>query len=136
MSQFEIRSPLTPGSHQAHGSYMLSGKHSWSEAMAHDVDGYQLAFTGRNTWRAEWREGTKLLGVVPVTRDVDRVWYRKRYWDEMETRLADKRPFVIALSMQEGTKRGERKFKGFRALYEVVATGKRDGAWGIETRIV
>jgi hypothetical protein len=104
-------------------------------AMAHDVDRYQLASTGRSTWRAEWRDGTESLGVIPVTGDEDRVWYRKRYWEEMEARLADECRFVIALSKQETSKRGERRFK-HRGIYKVVATGERASEWGIKTRIV
>jgi hypothetical protein len=106
--------------------------------MAHDVDGYQLAFTGRRTWRAEWRKGAKVLGEIQVTGHDDRVdrgqhliavWYQKKYWEEMEKHLADRRPFVIAQSEQEG-----RTFKRFRGIYEVEATDTCLSKWGSEAK--
>jgi hypothetical protein len=108
---------------------MLSGKHG-GELWYMDVDRYQLSFIGR-TWRVEWRYGERLLGVIPVTGDEDRVWYHEKHWDEMEALLADRWPFVVAMSEQEG-----RTFKRFRDIYEVVATGGRASDRGIETRIV
>lgn len=104
--------------------------------MAHDVDGYRLDFTGRNTWRAEWRDRGELRKVIPVTFEKDRVWYRKRYRDEMEARLADRRPFVVALAEPKDDRVKPRSFKSFKGLYEMVATGERVSDRGIETRIV
>jgi hypothetical protein len=93
--------------------------------MAHDVDGYELAFTGRNTWRAEWRDRRKLLGVIPVTYHQDEVWHPKRYRDEMDAHLADRRLFVVALAEPKDRTARTWSFKEFKGVYEVVATGER-----------
>jgi hypothetical protein len=117
--------------------------------MAHDVDGFQLSFIGR-TWKAERREKGKFLDVVRVVwrRDThpapDRkgimqgIWYAENERGEMEERMADPAPFVVAVAEAKDYSQSDIKieFKNFTAVYEVAATGIRLGDREIETRVL
>jgi hypothetical protein len=114
--------------------------------VAHDVDGFQLRCTSRTSWKAEWREHGKLLDVIPVTwtkgtrptpdrsEILQEVWYRNQ--SDMEARLADPAPFVVAVAEAEDYGVEPHAFKKFKAIYEVVATGARITDRSIQTRVV
>ena len=112
--------------------------------MPHDIDGFQLRFTGRNTWKAERREQGELLDVIPVawTKDTDTerstqaIWYRKNNLREMEERLAVREPFVVAVAEAKDYRVIPHSFKKFSGVYEMVATGVRLGKQGIQARIL
>jgi hypothetical protein len=114
--------------------------------MAHDVDGFQLRYTGRNTWKAERREHGRLLDVIPVTwtkgtrhspygkEILQEVWYRNI--SDMEARLTDPAPLVVALAEAKDYGVKPHAFKKFKAIYEVVATGARLTDHSIQTRVL
>ena len=113
--------------------------------MAHSVDGFQLKFTGRTSWKAERRERGKLIDVIPITwtkgtrpmpdgEILQEVWYQDA--SDMEVRLDDTEPFVVALAEAKDFSVIPHSFKEFRAIYEVVATGRRLSDSSIETRIL
>jgi hypothetical protein len=122
---------------------MLSGEHARERAMAHDVDGFELKYVGR-TWKAERREHGKLLDVVPVTwtkgtrtdgdETLQEVWYQNI--GEMEERLADPAPFVVAVAKARDYGVKPHAFKEFKAIYEVVASGVRLTHNSIQTRVL
>jgi hypothetical protein len=114
--------------------------------MIHDVDGFQLRFTGRNTWRAECRSKDGQHSVVPVAwehnlrmsgeEDLLEFRYRKKYRGEMDAHLADGKPFVVAIAKAKDPKATPKDFKEFKCLFEVVATGRRLSDRTIEARVL
>jgi hypothetical protein len=55
---------------------------------------------------------------------------------ELETRLADPAPFVVALAEAKDYSVKPHAFKEFKAIYEVVATGVRLTDHSIQTRVL
>jgi hypothetical protein len=114
--------------------------------MIHDVDGFRLRFTGRNTWRAEYWSEDGQRGVVPVAwehnlrmsgeEDFLKVMHRKKYRAEMDAHLADGAPFIVALAKAKDPKATPKEFKEFKCVFEVVSTGRRLSDRTIETRIL
>ena len=114
--------------------------------MAHHVDGFQLRFTGRSTWRAEFRSEDGQRGVVPVAwehnlrmsgeEDFLLVMHRKKYRAEMDAHLASGAPFIVALAKAKDSKATTKEFKEFKCLFQVVSTGRRLSERTIETRIL
>ena len=114
--------------------------------MPHSIDGFDLNFTARTSWKAERRHLGHLLDIVPVTwtkgwrRDPDskesflEVWYQDQV--EMEKQRTNPMPFVIALAIAENYTRQPREFKEFRGLFEVVSTGVALSENSIETKVL
>lgn len=82
--------------------------------MAHAVDGYNLKFTARTSWKAERRARGKVIDIIPVTwvhgrrGDVQEVWYRKH--DELEVARQRTEPFVVALAQAKDPLAGISEF--------------------------
>jgi hypothetical protein len=114
--------------------------------MPHTVDGYDLTFTSRRSWKAHRRVRGRLIDVVPVTWTKGRrqdpvskeifqeVWYQDP--SEMAARLSDPTPFVVALATAKDYNVLPHAFHEFRGLFEVVATGKSLGPHSIETKVI
>ena len=114
--------------------------------MTHDVDGFDLKFTSRTSWKAERRLHGQLLDVIPVTwtKGFKRekisgdttltVWFQKP--SDLEYRQSSRDPFVVALAIAHNYEEHPHRFKEFRAIYEVVATGTRIDHECIETRVL
>lgn len=87
---------------------MVSTRQPAGGKMPHDVDGYELKYVSRTSWKAERRSAGKLLDVVPVTwtdgwrqdpSTKDRflpVWFKDR--SEMEKQRTNAVPFVVAVA--------------------------------------
>jgi hypothetical protein len=111
--------------------------------MAHEIDGYELAFTGRKSWKAEWRLEGKVIGIIPVTwtkamqqNEGDRlleVWIRDPV--EREKYRNQKEPFVVALAEAKDYQIQPHSFRRFLGIYEVVATGNMMDHDSIETKV-
>jgi len=110
------------------------------------VDGFDLKFTSRTSWKAERRRLGKLVDIVPVTwtkgRRQDRgskeifqeVWYQDKV--EMAGRAADPSPFVIALAVAKDYSTFPHAFREFVGTFEVVSTGEVLSDRSIETKVV
>ncbi len=110
------------------------------------VDGFDLKFTSRTSWKAERRLRGEPIDIVPVTWTKGRrqgadskeifqeVWYQDPA--EMGTRAADTSPFVIALAVAKDYAIFPHAFKEFVGVFEVVATGKTLSDKSIETKVL
>lgn len=111
--------------------------------MTHLVDGFDLKFTGRRSWKAERRQRGRLVDVVPVTwtkgrrveegRIFQEVWYQDR--SEMAARASDPSPFVVALAIAHDYAVEPHAFKEFVGVFEVTPTGKILSDISIETEV-
>jgi hypothetical protein len=109
--------------------------------MAHSVDGFDLRFTGRTSWKAERRLRGKLIDVVPVT--WTKGWLKTpkgvfiQVWFRNETDLLEynsrPEPFVIAVAKAKNYNRFPHEFEQFTALFQVKATGNTMSEKSIET---
>jgi len=100
---------------------------------SHFVDGFELKFTGRSSWKAEWRSRGRTLDVVPVTwtRGIRHdtlckemfleVWYRNL--EELENRIASPDAFVVALAEAKDYGTFPHAFRQFVAVFRVIPTG-------------
>jgi hypothetical protein len=112
--------------------------------MGHSVDGFDLKYTSRTSWKAERRERGKLIDIVPVTwtdaqhrqagEIIQVVYYQKP--DELELARLNPVPFVIALAAPKHPTARPREFDEFRGVFEVVATGRALDDESIETRVI
>lgn len=114
--------------------------------MPHSVDGFDLRFTGRTSWKAERRLHNRTLDIIPVTWTKGRerhpssnnvtleVWYRNP--EELKTQMADPNPFVVALAKAKDYRKFPHVFDQFVAIFRVVATGKIISENSIETRVL
>lgn len=100
--------------------------------MAHKVDGFDLEYTGRRTWKATRSIAGKAIDVVPVAWAQDwelrekEIYLKVWYTDEGEAMSTSERtdPFPVALVASLHPDGQEGEFKEFRGVYEVTATGK------------
>jgi hypothetical protein len=121
----------------------------WVNAeMSHSVDGFELKFTSRTSWKARvWLPGGKAVADdVPVTwkdgwrfedrKFFQRVWFRKA--DELEAHKSSRKPFLVAVADRKEKKVSQAPsvFKSFIGVYEVVSTGTILSENSIETRVV
>lgn len=114
--------------------------------MVHKVDGFELKFTSRTSWKAERRHVGQVVDIVPVTwtkgwrqdpetRDIfQEVWYQDK--DEMMERNSSREHFVVAVAIAKDYETLPHEFGSFRALFEVVATGKVLSENSIETKVL
>ena len=114
--------------------------------MTHPVDGYELKFTSRRSWKAERRRRGRVVDIIPVTwtkgRRVDEatreilqeVWYQDE--KEMADQAADPRPFVVALATAHDYSTLPHAFKEFVGVFEVSATGNILSKHSIETKLL
>ena len=114
--------------------------------MAHEVDGYDLTYVSRTSWKAERRYAGRLLDQVPVTwTDGWRhdpktnarflaVYYKDAA--EMETRRTSAKPFVIAVAAAHDKEAIPRVFHRFIGVFEVLATGVQFDNWSIEAKLL
>ena len=114
--------------------------------MTHDVDGFDLKFTSRTSWKAERRLHGKLLDIVPVTwtkgltLDKDAGVTRLQVWfqnpADLEQHRARQESFVVAMAVARDYDRRPHAFKEFRAIFEVRSTGRKIDLESIETQVV
>lgn len=114
--------------------------------MAHEVDGYDLTYVSRTSWKAERRYAGKLLDQVPVTwtdgwrHDAKTkarflaVYYRDPV--EMEARRTSATPFVIAVAAAHDKEAIPRVFHRFVGVFEVLATGVQFDDRSIEAKLL
>ena len=112
--------------------------------MTHPVDGFELKFTSRGSWKAERHEHGRLVDIIPVTWTKGRrvvanqifqeVWYQDH--SELAARAVDASPFVVALAIAKDYSTLAQAFQEFRGVFEVVATGKILSDDSIETKVL
>ena len=112
--------------------------------MAHDVDGFDLSFTSRTSWKAEVRRNGEVVDVVPVTwtkgwqrrgnENYLEVWFRNA--DELTTYSKRTEPFLVAIAKAHDYEQFPHVFAFFTALFRVVATGAILSDISIETRVL
>lgn len=114
--------------------------------MGHAVDGFDLKFTSRRSWKAERRERGKVIDVVPVTWDdawkrgtgandiTLEVWYQSPA--EMELARRSREPFIIVLAAAKDRTTRPREFREFKGIFEVMATGDNLSEESINTRVL
>ena len=102
--------------------------------MAHEVDGYDLTYVSRTSWKAERRNAGKLFDTVAVTwtdgwrhdeATIARfiaVYYKNAA--EMEIQRANTMPFVVAVAEAHDKRVHPRVFKRFIGVFEVLATSR------------
>jgi hypothetical protein len=112
--------------------------------MGHHVDGYDLQFTGRRSWKAQRSRDGKVIDIVPVTwtKDLRRVGDQQflKVWfgnpGELEEYRARQKPYTVAVAQAKDWNARTLSFWKFDALYEVVSTGKLFDSRSIEVRIM
>lgn len=112
--------------------------------MVHKLDGFELGFTNRRSWKAERRQNGQLIDIVPVTwsrdlyRDGDQQFLRVHFSnvDDAEKYRTQQKPYVVAVAEAKDYGDERLSFSKFVALYEVVSTGKRLNDHSIETKII
>lgn len=112
--------------------------------MTHQLDGFELKFTSRRSWKAERRHNGKLLDIVPVTwsKDLHRDGKQKfllvhfTNTDESEKYRTQQKSYIVAVAEAKDYSAEKLSFSKFTALYEVVSTGKKLNDHSIETRII
>ena len=106
----------------------------------HRVDGFDLTFTSRTSWKATRRERGHAIDIVPVvwTKDRHGSYQGVSYQDpvEAEQRAADPSPFVVALARAKDYDRHPHEFKEFVGLFEVSATGEILSDKSVQTRVL
>jgi len=114
--------------------------------MNHIVDGFEMKFTNPSSWKAERRQGGKLIDVVPVTWTKGwrqeagnkgvllEIWYQERL--EMQRRRTNPAPFVVALASAKDYAQFPYQFEAFRGVYEVAATGQQLSPNSLEARVI
>lgn len=113
--------------------------------MAHMVDGLELRYTARRSWKAKIRcHGKVVVAAAPAawangryTKSGDtfqKVWFQNA--KEMERRRTSDEPFVVAVVTAKDYDRFPHEFKDFQAVFEVVATGEACSDKSIETRVL
>ena len=114
--------------------------------MAHVVDGFELKFTSRTSWKAARYASGRLVDIVPVTWTKGRrqelgsaevfqeVWYQAHA--ELEERNSDPTPFIVALAIAKDYAEMPRQFKEFRGVFEVAPTGKLLSENSLETKVL
>lgn len=113
--------------------------------VAHKADGFGLEFTSRTSWKARRYRNGQEVDVVPITWTKGlrfdesakatylEVWYRNRI--ELENQQKSTEPFVVAVAFGNYDVMPHR-FKEFRGVFEVRATGRRLSERSIETMVL
>ena len=113
--------------------------------VTHPVDGFDLKFTSRRSWKARRREHGRLIDTVPVawtkgrrvlaTKEIfQEVWYQDTV--EVTERADNPAPFAIALAVAHDYNKLPHDCKEFVGVFEVVPTGKILSEKSIETRVL
>jgi hypothetical protein len=113
--------------------------------MSPSVDGFELKFTCRTSWKAE-RRFLAQKDIIPVTwtkgwrRDAStkevflEVWYRSP--DELNSRVTDPDAFVVALALAKDYRKLPHAFDQFVGLFRVVSTGRLLSDISIEAKVL
>ncbi len=108
------------------------------------VDGFDLKYTSRTSWKAARRQNGTLIDVVPVTwtkgwsttdaGPLLEVWFQKS--NEMEEHRNRREPFVVAVAVAKDYKVHPHQHKQFVGVYRVASTGRALSEDSIETRVI
>ena len=111
--------------------------------MGHSVDGFDLKFTHRTSWKAARTLNGELIDVMPITwtkgwkkegtENYLEVWFQDR--TELEERNNSRVPFCVALAVAKDYSKQPHVFDRFQGIFEVVSTGKFLSNISIETKV-
>ena len=112
--------------------------------MPHFVDGFDVTFTSRRSWKADLRCRGRLIETVPVTWTKGRrqngadlfqeVWFQNG--DDLEAHRIKTEPFRVALAIAKDYNQEPHQFQEFRGIFEVQATGERLSDYSIQTKVL
>jgi hypothetical protein len=114
--------------------------------VTHPVDGFDLKFTGRTSWKAKRSQSGVNIDIIPVTwtkgwrKDpkseeiYQEVWFQNS--GEMNERNSSNDPFIVAVAIAKDYSIFPHAFKQFQAIFEVVPTGVILSPQSIETRVL
>lgn len=112
--------------------------------MPHIVDGFEVTFTSRRSWKADLRRYGRLIETVPVTWTKGRwqagpdlfqeVWFQSE--DDLEAYRTSRSPFRVAVALAKDYNEYPHQFQEFRGIFEVVATGERLSDHSIQTKVL
>jgi hypothetical protein len=115
-------------------------------AMPHYVDGFELTFTYRTSWKAKRCLHSRTLDIVPVTLTKGRrqdasskevfleVWYCSA--EELKHRAADPNPFVVALAKAKDDHEFPPAVDKIVGIFRVISTGIVLSENSIETKVL
>ena len=114
--------------------------------MAHDVDGYEVTFTHRASWKAHVTLLDRLVGTVPVTwtkgtvRDAASGKFYQQVWfqdaAELEVVNSSTEPFLVAVAVAHDYDMHPHSFKQFNCIYEVRALGRKIDEISIQCEVL
>jgi hypothetical protein len=112
--------------------------------MPHSIDGFDVTFTSRRSWKAKLRCRGRVVETVPVTWTKGRrqaesdifqeVWFQNE--KDLEAHRTDVEPFRIALAVAKDYAQHPHQFQEFKGVFEVLATGERLSDLSIQTRVL
>ncbi|SRR6266536_3211139 len=100
--------------------------------MPHVVDGFELSFTSRTSWKAERRHRGRVVDIVPVAwtkgwrsdpQSGDKFlvfWFQDAI--ELQERNTNREPFVVALAVARDYDQHPHEFSEFRGIFRVIPT--------------
>lgn len=110
--------------------------------MAHQVDGLQLTYLGRRSWKAVVTANGRKVCIAPVawsargSARTQRVAFAKKSFVEMQQYMHSREPFIIALAEPLDRREVPPRFWRFVAVLKVRATGRQLSVNTIETELV
>ena len=107
------------------------------------IDGFQLSFTGRKTWKATLKGGG-YDEVVPVTWTRDMTNCRGRAFvkiyytnfDELVAKRTDAHPFIAAVAVAKDWNARPLKFKEFAGVFLCRSAFERTGEYSFKAEII
>lgn len=114
--------------------------------MAHDVDGLDVSYTSRTSWKAYVRRNGAIIATAPVTwtkgtwknkssnKWYQQVWYQNQ--TELMAALNSIVPFIVAVAEAHDYNVMPHAFMRFNCLYEVKSTAHQIDALSIETEVL
>jgi hypothetical protein len=112
--------------------------------MPHVVDGFEVTFTSRRSWKANVRLHNRLVAVAPVTWTKGRwqvggdvfqeVWFHNQA--DLESHRSSTDPFIVALAIAKDYNEHPHQFEEFRGIFEVQSTGQQLSEISIQTKVL
>jgi hypothetical protein len=115
--------------------------------MANSAEGFDMAFTYRGSWKANISRLGKVIETdVPVTwtkgwvadKATQAIFLEVWYQDpaELQARAKDPTPFHVALGVAHDYSEFPHRFKAYKGLFEVEATGTILSDSSLQTKVI